>query len=77
MKLKDLMTESLFSYQTGDSVITPFGVGVIVTDLGADRVDHYFEVVFDADVRAEHSLEDKPVRIGSFQLKGKPKVQSA
>lgn len=57
-------------YETGDKVNTPFGPGVIVQDLGQDRHDHYFGIVYDLDVRERFDLEDKIYNFGSFQLSG-------
>ncbi len=69
LKLNQL-TSGRFQYETGDKVNTPFGPGFIVQDLGQDKHDHYFGIVYDLDVREHFGLEDKVYKLGSFQLSG-------
>lgn len=70
MKIQQIL-ESQFEYEVGDRVNTPFGEGVIVKQLNrGEEDDVYFAVVFDDRIRKLYDLPARPIRLGSFQLKG-------
>lgn len=61
-EMKKLLETFKNSYQVGDTVRTPLGIGVIVKELEQDEGDVYFAV----------KIKDsgKTYRLGSFNLAG-------
>lgn len=69
MKLIEL-NEGQFEYEVGDTVKTPFGPGVIKKFVEKTEKDMYYLVLVDEEGRKKHDLDNKPIRMGSFELKG-------
>jgi len=55
------------TYELGDNVITPFGVGTITKDLGIEHDDRWSDHMFVVHVGS------KDYKVGSFEIHGHAK----